>query len=88
MRWLLLIPCTHAASDTLIEEGGGRFFSTVSESNCVTRIVSVDEAGADSRRVAISGDVYCVSPLAEVNGNSSVSIADLRFTGLLDWGRP
>ena len=74
-----------ASTVTLIEEGSGRFFSTASAGNCVTEVsamTALDDAG---NRVAISGTVYCVSPLAEVNGDSSVSITELRFGGLIDW---
>jgi hypothetical protein len=29
-----------------------------------------------------------VSPLGEVNGSTSVSLRDLRFTGKVDWSEP
>ena len=43
---------------------------------------ALDDSG-DS--FALGGLLYCVSPLPEVNGDSSVSIPELRFQGLLDW---
>jgi hypothetical protein len=69
---------------TVIEEGSGRFFSTATDASCLTDITTIDapEAG----RVAVHGAVFCVSPLAEVNGDSSISIAELQFSGMLDWG--
>jgi len=33
----------------------------------------------------IGGVLYCVAPLADLNGNASISFADLKFTGRLDW---
>jgi len=70
---------------TLIEEGGGRFFSTADLEICWTDINDVESVDDTSTRFAISGAVYCVAPLREVNGDSDVSIRDFRFRGLLDW---
>jgi hypothetical protein len=70
---------------TLIEEGGGRFFSTADLEICWTDINGVESIDDTSTRFAISGAVYCVAPLREVNGDSDVSIRDFRFRGLLDW---
>lgn len=94
LAFILAIPDFDAASAaggefastlTLIEEGGGRFFSTSSNANCLTEIATVDAISTEADRFTVTGAVYCVSPLAEVNGESSVSIAELSFTGLLDW---
>lgn len=71
---------------TVIEVGSGRFFSTATDTSCLTDIAAIDAPDPDSGRVAVHGAVFCVSPLAEVNGDSSVSIAELRFSGMLDWG--
>ena len=70
---------------TLIEEGGGRFFSTADLEICWTDINGVESVDNTSTRFTISGAVYCVAPLREVNGDSDVSIRDFRFRGLLDW---
>jgi len=70
---------------TLIEEGGGRFFSTADLEICWTDIDGVESVDDTNTRFAISGAVYCVAPLTEVNGDSDVSIRDFRFRGLLDW---
>jgi len=37
---------------------------------------------------SIDGRLYCIAPLAEVNGESSLSISELSFSGLLDWSAP
>ncbi len=33
----------------------------------------------------ICGILYCVAPIADLNGNSSISFADFKFTGRLEW---
>jgi len=70
---------------TIIEEGVGRFFSTPNLDNCltdVTTLIALDESGD---RYSLGGLLYCVSPLPEVNGDSSISMPELHFQGLLDW---
>jgi hypothetical protein len=34
---------------------------------------------------SIAGTLYCIAPLAEVNGDASVTVHELHFGGLLDW---
>ena len=75
----------YASNVTVIEEGRGRFFNTVDLSNCLTDITAMTAIDADGDRHTISGSLYCLAPLAEVNGDSSVSITELRFEGLIDW---
>lgn len=74
---------------TMIEEGTGRFFATADTHSCWTDIERHerdDETNAASYR--ISGVLYCVAPLAELNGNASVTLTELRFTGRLNWAPP
>lgn len=74
---------------TLIEEGAGRFFSTPDMSGCWTDIDRHELASDASPSVyRVSGTVYCVSPLAELNGGTSISFTELTFTGRLDWELP
>jgi hypothetical protein len=75
----------YASNVTVIEVGHGRFFNTIDLSNCLTDITAMTVVDTDDDRYTVSGSVYCVAPLAEVNGNSSVTIGELRFTGLIDW---
>jgi hypothetical protein len=70
---------------TLIEEGNGRFFSTSNLNNCLADIALVEALDDSGDRFAVSGEMFCVSPLPEVNGDSSVSISEMLFSGLLDW---
>jgi len=70
---------------TLIEEGNGRFFSTSDLNNCLTDITSMTGLDDSGDRYSISGELFCVLPLPEINGDSSVSIPKMLFSGLLDW---
>lgn len=74
-----------ASNVTLIEEGSGRFFSTIDLDNCWSDITALESIDNSEHLFAIGGALYCVMPLAEVNGASSVSIAELEFQGILDW---
>lgn len=74
---------------TLMEEGTGRFFGTRDTTNCWTDVDEHEQLrGSESPTYRISGILYCVAPLAELNGSSSISFVDLRFTGRLDWEQP
>jgi hypothetical protein len=70
---------------TLIEEDNARFFSTPDLDNCLTDITVLDALDDSGDRFSIDGMLYCVNPLPEVNGSSSVSIPELHFSGLIDW---
>ena len=80
------------AGVTLIEENEGHFFSTPEPPTCWADIehqVPLDDAAVDEiPEYRIEGLLYCLSPLAEVNGNRSVIFTDLRFAGRLDWRVP
>ncbi len=69
---------------TLIAEGQGRFFSTPDLDNCWTDISSQTPLETEGQ-YGIDGQVYCISPIPEVNGAGSVSIDEFSFSGLLDW---
>ena len=70
---------------TVIEVGAGRFFSSADVDVCWTDITSLDHIVATDAEFAVSGNLYCVAPLAQVNGDSDVVIRELRFRGQLDW---
>jgi hypothetical protein len=72
---------------TVIDEGQGRFFSTQSTDSCWSDVDAQTETTIESRYL-ISGIVYCMAPLAEPNGKSSVRLSEVHFTGLLDWNPP
>jgi len=90
--WLAILMATTAAlpgckptDETAIEEGGGRFFSTSDLGNCLTDITTLDKLDVGASRYSIGGTLYCVSPPAEINGDSSVLIPELAFLGLVNW---
>lgn len=70
---------------TLIAEDSARFFSTPHLDNCLTDIIALRSLDDSGDRFSIDGMLYCVNPLPEVNGDSSVSIPELHFSGLIDW---
>ncbi|MGI9272537.1 MAG: hypothetical protein ACR2QT_12235 [Woeseiaceae bacterium] len=70
---------------TVIEEGQGRFFSTADAEVCWTDITNVAFVADSDAIFSVSGNLYCVAPLAQINGDSDVLIPDLKFRGLLDW---
>ncbi len=74
---------------TFMEEGSGRFFGTRDTDGCWTDIDYQQAVpGAAGSTYRIGGTVYCVSPLAELNGGSSISFTELEFAGRLNWDEP
>ena len=71
---------------TIIEEGSGRFFSTAGNEICWTDIVDEEPVDDGSNVHLVTGNLYCISPIFEVNGASSVSVDELDFSGIVDWG--
>lgn len=71
------------ANVTVIVEGEARFFSSQNRGTCwadVERHVTLD-----SGSTLAQGRVYCIDPLAEVNGSASVTLDDSLFSGRIDW---
>ncbi len=75
----------YPATVTIIEEGSARFFNSPDPGNCWTEVTSLEPLDDTGDAFAVSGGLYCVSPLAELNGDGSVTLNELTFTGLLDW---
>ena len=73
---------------TLVQEGTGRFFGTGDTDGCWTDIVSHELLATETATYLITGTVYCVSPLAELNGNASVTFTELAFSGKIRWEIP
>ena len=74
-----------ASNVTVIDENSSRFFSTADLESCWTDIETTYALDESGDRFVIDGVLYCISPLPEVNGDASVSIPEMRFSGLLDW---
>ena len=71
---------------TLMEEGSGRFFGTPDADGCWTDVTEQKPADSgEENEFLITGSLYCVSPLAELNGGSSVNFTELNFTGRVTW---
>ncbi len=74
---------------TMMEEGTGRFFATQDTENCWSDIGYHERVGhMDETEYRVSGVVYCLAPLAELNGKGSVSFSEMKFTGRLKWKTP
>lgn len=74
-----------ASNVTMIEEGSGRFFSTPGLESCWTDVDAQIPVEGAAATYSITGTLYCITPLPEVNGDASVSMREIHFGGLLDW---
>lgn len=70
---------------TLTVEGSGRFFTTPTLESCWSDILAQDPIGDSGSRYDISGTLYCVAPLGEINGSAAISIPEMAFRGIVDW---
>lgn len=71
---------------TLTVEGSGRFFSTPTSRSCWSDIEAQNPVDDGGDRYDISGTMYCVTPLGEINGSAAITIPKLVFRGVIDWG--
>ena len=70
---------------TVTVEGSGRFFSTADLAVCWTDVAAQTAAPDNGNHDTIAGELVCVAPLGELNGNASVSIDSLKFSGIATW---
>jgi hypothetical protein len=63
---------------TVIDEEHGRFFATQDTDSCWSDIDRQEET-ATSGTYVIRGVLYCVAPLAELNGNGNVTLSEVLF---------
>jgi hypothetical protein len=74
---------------TIIEEGGGRFFNSSQASACLADIVEQKpKNGGTEDEFLVSGVLYCVAAIVELNGSGGLTLSDLSFSGRLDWKIP
>ena len=73
---------------TTTVEGSGRFFSTPNLDSCWTDIHSQSPVADATNLSELSGTLFCVAPLGEINSDNAVSIPELTFTTLVRWTRP
>ena len=71
---------------TFMVEGSGRFFSTPNLDNCWSDISRQEPVVDSADRYDLAGKLYCVAPLGEINGDAAVSMPELEFRGIVDWG--
>ena len=71
---------------TATVEGSGRFFSTTNLNSCWTEVALHHPLPLADGSHAIDGTLFCISPLAEVNGDAAVSIPQLVFSTIVQWG--
>lgn len=71
---------------TVIDQSNSQFFSTPDMDSCWTDVEAQWLMEGSDSRYRIDGVLYCIGPLAEVNGDRSVSIPELSFSGQVDWG--
>jgi len=69
------------ANVTLVFEGTGLFYGSRQQTGCWADVA--DNLPLPGLGWQVSGEVYCVRGLAEIGGNSSVTITALKFTGAL-----
>ncbi len=74
-----------ASNVTVTVEGSGRFFSSPNMESCWTDVTSEEQPAAGAGRYTLTGTLYCVSPLGELNGDAAVSLSELSFTSIVDW---
>lgn len=70
---------------TISVEGSGRFFSTPNLDTCWTDIATNEPLEDDPDTYAVVGELTCVGPLGELNGDGFVDIRLLRFSGVGKW---
>jgi hypothetical protein len=70
---------------TLAVEGSGRFFSTANLDTCFADIEARSGSAAAPERYDVSGTLFCVSALGEINGDAAVSIPEMQFQSPVDW---
>ena len=75
-----------ATNLTPIAEGSGRFFSTPGLDSCWTDVDTRESGDESPNRFVVDGRLYCIAPIPEVNGSSSVSLEEVNFSGHLEWG--
>jgi hypothetical protein len=73
-----------AANLTVIEDSTGRFYGSKSTNSCWADIEQ-ESLSLDSTMYRVSGTVYCINPLAQVNGQGSVRFEEIEFRAAADW---
>ena len=70
---------------TITVEGSGRFFSTPNLGSCWADVQTNAPLEDGSDLYNVGGNLSCVAPLGEFNGNAFVDVQRLSFSGIADW---
>jgi len=70
---------------TITVEGSGRFFSTPNLETCWADVAKNEPHRDLQGTYIVVGDLYCVGPLGEINGDAFVDVRMLRFSGVANW---
>ena len=73
------------ANVTIMVEGQGLFFSNQQRENCWVRLRGRSALSKLAGVEQISGLVWCINALPQVNGTGTVGISDLDFVGFVPW---
>jgi hypothetical protein len=73
------------ATVTLMEEGNGRFYSNQDSEVCWSDVTAQEPVAESGDDYVIRGIVYCMAPLPELNGDGSVTLRELRYSGRVSW---
>jgi hypothetical protein len=70
---------------TITVEGSGRFFSTPNLGSCWADVQTNAPLDNGTGLYHVAGELSCVAPLGEFNGDAFVDIRRLSFGGVADW---
>jgi hypothetical protein len=70
---------------TITVEGSGRFFSTPNLGSCWADVQTNAPLDDGSGLYNVAGNLSCVAPLGEFNGDAFVDVQRLSFSGVADW---
>jgi hypothetical protein len=71
---------------TVTVEGSGRFFSTPNLGTCWADINRNEPLPGAAGTYIVAGELSCVGPLGEFNGDAFVEVRKLLFSGIANWG--
>ena len=93
LAFIIALPELHAGESgseydsnvTVSVEGSGRFFSTPNLDTCWTNIAANEPLPDRADTYVVVGNLSCIGPLGEINGDGFVDIRNLEFSGIANW---
>jgi hypothetical protein len=75
------------ANITIINQSNGKFYSTGGETRCWTTFSNqLELIGTTEETWRVDGLIYCVGVLTELKGSGSVTLGELKFSGMFKPG--